>query len=350
MKTNPHSMKKVISFIFCLFLCLNVLGQNQDKVQELIREGIALHDKGEYLKAITTYKKALAIDKKSAYANVELGYTYQTLGDCKNALKYLNKTLKLIKKGDPDDAAGMSAFNIKGTCLDIEGNPKKAIQIYKQGIDKYPNDYLLRYNIALTLYKTKQFAQSEEHLIKAITLNPTHHSSHYLLGMVKAYQQQRVQSLLSLYFFLLLEPNSNRSTDALASIEEIWAQNVKQTEDNKFEISMNPLDESNEFAMLDLMLTLIGPIKDMIAPNESYQTKEQSFAENTENFFNLFKEHKDKEGFWWEFYVDFYNSIVESNNVEAYSYYISQSKGQAVQHWIEEYDYKITKLVEFLAE
>lgn len=342
-------MKKFISFFCCLFFCVNVLAQNQDKVLDLIKEGIALHDEGKYQEAIKTYKKALSIDKKSAYANVELAYTYQTLSDCKKAMKYTNKTLKLIKKGDSDAAAGMLAFNIKGTCFDVGGNPKKAIQTYQEGIKQYPEDYLLRYNIALTLYNTKQFKKAEEHLIQGITLNPTHQSSHYLLGAIKTYQGKRVQSLLSLYFFLLLEPDSKRSADALALIDEAWEKNVKKSEDNKFEISFDPSDTDSEFAMIDLLMSL-NPLKNLIEPNESYQTSEQLFAENTENFFNLFKEHEDKEGFWWEFYVDFYNSLVESNNVEAYSYYISQSKGEAVQHWMEEYEFKIKELADFLSE
>ena len=348
-------MKKHILFFFCLFLCLNVLGQDQEKVIELVREGIALHDEGKYQEAIDTYKKASKLNKKAAFPYAEIAYTYQILGDCKSAMKYLNKTLKLTKKGnisDLDKSAAVQAYNIKGTCLDVGGDPKKALKVYQEGISQYPDDYLLRYNIALTLYNTQQFNQSEQHIIKAIESNPTHTSSHYLLGLIKRQQDKRVQSLLSLYFFLLIEPNSNRSTEVLEVIDNMRQQNVKQTEENTFEIALDPLDANDEFAMIDVMLSLTtGAIRDVIDQEQSYQTKEQLFAEDLENFFKLLKDQKeDKEGFWWEFYADFYISLLESKNVEAYAYYISQSKGEAVQHWMEEYDYKITKLADFLSE
>ncbi|MGC4102144.1 hypothetical protein [Ferruginibacter sp.] len=54
-------------------------------------------------------------------------------------------------------------------------------------------------------------------------------------------------------------------------------------------------------------------------------------------------ELKDKKkGFWWNFYVDFFYSMKNSNHVQAFSYLISQSKNDAtIDSWLKDNQTKV---------
>lgn len=57
------------------------------RVEELINEGVELHDAGEYEEAIDRYLEALEIDSTSVLANYELSLSYLALKDF-SALEY----------------------------------------------------------------------------------------------------------------------------------------------------------------------------------------------------------------------------------------------------------------------
>ena len=61
------------------------------------------------------------------------------------------------------------------------------------------------------------------------------------------------------------------------------------------------------------------------------------FAENTNTFFTILGEaKKDKKGFWWNFYVDYFYKLSINHHTEALCYYISQSKDGAYDEWIKD--------------
>ncbi len=91
---NYHAMKQAILQILVilsvtLLFTLTVYGQNGDpRVDELISEGVELHDEGEYEGAIDRYLEALEIDSTSVRANYELSLSYLALKDYENTLLY----------------------------------------------------------------------------------------------------------------------------------------------------------------------------------------------------------------------------------------------------------------------
>ena len=73
--------------------------------------------------------------------------------------------------------------------------------------------------------------------------------------------------------------------------------------------------------------------------NESNKTKSAAeiFAENTNSFFTILGEmKKDKKGFWWDFYVDYFYTIATNKHTEAFCYYIAQSKDDTYDEWVKD--------------
>ena len=335
-------MKNIIFFMVCL-VPFSIFGQNE--VKDLIQEGVALHDAGKYEEAISIYKKALDLDKNSSQILYEIGFSYFMNKEYKKSVKHMDKVLK------NENAFLVEAFTIKGSALDNLGKPKEAIKIYNEAISKFPENYLLYYNVALTQYRTSKFNDAEENLKKGILLNPTHASSNYLLGIIMDHQGKRIQSLLATHFFLLIEPNTERSVGALNLLDNLMNQGVSKKDEKTINVTINDSELDNEFSAANLMLSLMG-VSGMTEGEEG-KSKAVLFYENTESIFNVLKElaEKDpKKGIWWEFYVDFYSQLVESENMEAYSYYISQSNGAEEEKWLTENKEKVDELFKWLNE
>ncbi len=312
------------------------------KLDELIEEGIALYDIGNYAGAVSSYKEALKLDKKNPTVNYELAMTYGAIGDYGNAVKYSNEVLKL-KNANPGLKA--QAYGIKGNALDMQGKPQQAISAYEEAIKLAPNNYMVYYNLGLTQYKLKNYAAAEQALIHAVQLNPNHASSHLLLGYTKQNQGKRTQSLLALYNFLLLEPTSERAATAYQEVRQMQQQGVTKGEGGKtMTINVGIPKGDDEFSAAEMMISLSQATA--LSDENKGKTEEEGFYNSTRSLFSILGELKeDKSSFWWDYYVDFFYSMKNAGNVEAMSYYVSQSSGkEAVANWLQEHQEQVAQL------
>jgi len=334
-------MKKIIGFLLVFLSLHSGMSAQGTAVNDFISEGIKLHDKGDYTGAIDLYKKALLLNKRSAHANYEMASSYLALKDYVNAIKYSDKVI----------AANLDymdqAYMLKGAALDLSGKPLEAVKTYKQGLKKFTKNHLLYYNLALTSFNLKEYIHADEALEKALQINPSHASSHLLLGYSMVNQGYRVKGVLALYNFLLLEPKGNRTTAALNLLEEQLKKGVKKDNERSVTITMPEKKEDDEFYTAELMLGLLESSK----TNEANKTRSASavFAENTNSFFTILGELKnDKKGFWWNFYVDYFYTLATNKHTEAFCYYITQSKDDAAYtKWVQDNLSKIESFSEW---
>ncbi len=333
-------MKQVILLVL-LLIPFFLLSQNP--LDSLIKEGIALHDAGDYDAAIKKYKEALNYDEKSSLAYYELGLTSYTKGDYKKSAKYADKVLKI------DDGYLREAFTLKGSALDNLGKTKAAIKTYEKAIEAFPKDHLLYFNLALTRYNAGLADEAEQDLKKGLQVNPSHSTSNYLLGIIKMEQGRRVESLLAFHFFLLLEPNTAKSKEALARVSSLMNEGVTKKDEKNIEINLAALGEEDDFSTANLMLSLLSA-SNMTEENEN-KSKEQLFYENTESLFSVLNEQKEgKTGLWWDFYVNFYGALLDAGHLETYCYFIRQQNGEAEQKWIAENNEKVEQFFQWLQE
>lgn len=316
----------LISIFSFLLLSQQTMAQ-EERIIELVKEGVELHDRGNYKAALVVYEKALKLDKSSPLVHYEMAYTYLAENDYEKAMEHADIVIK--QQGD----YLKDAYMLKGNALDIMGKSKAAIGVYEKALMTFPDDYLLHYNVALAQYSKGDKAAAEHHAKEAIQYNINHGSSHYLLGFIQAEQGQKTPALLALYTFLLLEPGTERSRNALSAIQGQIEGSVKKENDRNTQIFLLPQEEEG-FMATDLSLSLVQASFQM----DSLQLSEEAkFVKITAVFFDaLASQAEGKQGFWWETYVPFFSSLNEAGHCEAYCYYISQSKGARTQSWIEE--------------
>ncbi len=320
-------MKHLLTLIFWLLLAVNLFGQ-ADKVAELVRRGVELNDQGNYDEAIAKFKEALSIDKNSTAANYELSYTCMTSGKYEDAIKYSKKVIKINVDNQHQ------AYIVLGSSLDLTGKPKKAIKTYLEGLEKYPNSNLLNYNLAYTYFQQKEYNKAEAAAISAINAKPTHPSSHLILSATMMAKGERLKAVLPLYYFLMLEPNSQRSKPNYISLRKMLVQGIEQKDENNISVNVSVKGADDEFSGAEMMVSLLA------ASRYSKENRDKSdmelFVESTRSAFSILSElKKDKRGFWWDLYVTKFNDLVETKNYEAFCYYISKSlNADDVKKWI----------------
>ncbi|HMQ47910.1 MAG TPA: tetratricopeptide repeat protein [Saprospiraceae bacterium] len=327
--------------IFSFLLGSTLVLAQEESILEFVKEGIEYHERGNYKAALSAYEKALKIDKSAPLVHYEMAYTYFALGNHDKAIEHADVVIK--QRGD----YLKDAFMVKANTLDVMGKSNDAIAVYEKALMTFPDDYLLLYNLALAQYSKGDKAAAEQHAIAAIQHNVNHRSSHYLLGFIQMEQGRKVPALLALYTFLLLEPDTDRSRNALLAIQQQIKEGVKKETEKNTQIFLSPQDDEG-FMAAELTLSLIQASFQMDTLQLSEEAK---FVKITTAFFEtLASQLEGKQGFWWETYVPFYSHLQQTGHTEAYCYYISQTKGAAAERWIKENKDKMEAFDRWLKE
>lgn len=344
LSNKHHSFRgiRIFTLFAVLLFTVNLFGQ-ENKVKELVYQGTELHDQGRFQEAAAKYLEALQIDRNSSLAHYELSYTYMVMGRYDDAIKECKAVLKQ-KDGNQE-----GAYIVMGTSLDMSGEPQKAIKAYQKGLKKYPDSNLLNYNIALTLYNQKEYDKAEKAAIKAIEARPQHASSHIILSAIMQAKGDRIQSILPMYYSLMLEPGSKRAANNYSQLRKMLDKGVSRESETKINVTLDmKAVKDNEFGPAEMMLSMLSASK----YDESNKTRNDmdQFIDLTKSLFSFLGEYKKAhKGFWWDFYVTKLYNLEETNNLEAFCYYISQTGNSALaDSWIENNRDKIQQLQDWM--
>lgn len=337
---------KIKNFVFLITSLLSAtLVFAQSDIENLVKEGIELHDNGNYEKAIETYKKALEIDPNSALVNYEIALSYFSKGNYEAAVKYSDVVL-----GQNKDYM-LQAYLTNGSALDMLGSTQESINLFEKAIKETGGHYLLYYNLGVNYYKMNDFDNTQESIIQAIEVNPNHTSSHLMLAKIHNQKGNPIQSLLATYYFLFLEPDSQRSIVAYAMLQENFGGNVSKDEENPNTINIiySPNDD-NEFSGVELMISMLEASKSLEG-NED-KTEDELFVENTEQFFKILGEQQKKESkeIWWSFYTPFFHDLARSEHIETFCKYITQGSNENSRNWLVENEIQLSDFAAWLTD
>jgi uncharacterized protein len=227
-------MKKGI--IASLYLCfslftLQIYCQENTYLSsdQFVNEGIEFHNKGEYEKAIASYRKVSSCDPNYELTCYELALTYYYIDKFEEALSKCKEALSL----DYDNAL---VYSLMGSILDDTGRAEEGIELLNSALKKWPFNQNILYNLAICYLNTGRPVQAEGLLIKSVLINPYHTRTH--LGLAKAnYMMGRItQSYLAYNMVMLLNP----SVSNIAAFEEAISQKSKyKIQEYKYPYSKN---------------------------------------------------------------------------------------------------------------
>ncbi len=302
--------------------------------EQLINTGIAYHDQGAYDSAIAIYQKALAIRPEAPIAHYEISYSYYEKGDYDKAISHCRKAMVV------GDNSYLPAVIIYGSILDETGKTKQSIKVYKKALKTYPNNYLLHYNLAISYGNTRDLAKATYHATRAIYNNPSHGSSHLALAKIKYQEHDRVRSILPLYFFLLIEPDSERSDEALGLLFEQLNTGVSKQDDHNITITLSPQELKNKDQDFDNLNTLIKMMAATQYVTDSINSEYNWFCQTNQTILKSLDEKEkpgNKEDVWYDLYIPILATIANSKHYEAYCYYITQRRYDESREWLDDH-------------
>ncbi|MES2267909.1 MAG: tetratricopeptide repeat protein [Bacteroidota bacterium] len=328
---------KTLRLIFLLVITLTcsklALGQAKETADALVKQGVALHDEGKYREAIDKYKDALKLAPDNGLALYELGYTLFSSGKGNDAIPYLEKALQI----NPD-AGG--AYDLLGSIYDDDKQPDKAIEYYLKGIKEDPDYQRLYYNLSLTYYRQRKYAEAEANAIKAITLDPKHPSSQRMYALATYSQNKLGRSLLAWCSFLLIEPQTKRSLEAMTFVKTIINSGIKVTGEKSVTLTINEKDLNTPNLLMPTAVLAATSDKSNLGTVDSLTLQLKSLFEITHEITG------DKgQPFVSAFFSDYFSALGKSGNMPAFarlmtiSIYPDENK-----KWFTEHDNELTAL------
>lgn len=335
-------MKSLLLFVLVCVLSMHSMLAQDKEVQDLIAKGIQAHDAGQYATAIEFYKKVLSSDSSNQVARYEMASSYFAMKNYKQAFEQGMMLIKANSKYKEE------CYILAGSCLDLQSKPKEAITLYQEGIKVYPKSYLLEYNLALTFYKMQNYAAAKPAVQSALLLKPTHSSSHMLMGFIQKEMGHRIKAILCFYNFLFLDPLDPRAKTCINTLNTLLMKGVEKKNDSTINIFVNGnSDETDEFQAAELMISLLAASSNL--EDNKKRSKQELFVKNTSSLFGMLSDLKKKNnGFWWDFYVDYFGDLEKQKHTEAFCYFILKSKGDTeINTWLEKNADKVKALIEW---
>jgi len=174
--------------------------------EALIREGVDLHDKGDYDAAIAKYQEVLARNPSDVTAIFEMAFSYLSKHD-------FDKCFETAKKGAEFKSDLLAMFyDLMASALDSKGQPQQAVDMYKRGIALVPDASQLYFNLAVTYRESlSQPNDARLALQKAAAIEPLYPDVQLLLGQVYQSSGYAAPAFLALSTYLIVDPGGKQA-------------------------------------------------------------------------------------------------------------------------------------------
>lgn len=299
-------MRNIIIIFILLLTALSIKAQTSS--EKLIREGVSLHDRGRYNDAIKCYEEALKVNPTSMSAVYEMSLSYLKLKNYDRAVSLSSKVINANFQ-----PLLMDAYIIKGTAQANMDKINDAIKTLNEGVSRCGDEYLLHFNLGLCYFNSKDNKMAAFHLRKAIEIDATHSSAFLLYAYALNDLDQWVQSFYAFHFFLLLEPNTERSKDAFGEMYDIL--NAKLEQGSVRLAPEDGIDRNWLYKNIELK-----------KPKGTDSASQYFFFVEASKliFFTVAQMQNDSQsGLLWFFFVPTYEEILGSGHFDTYCRYVS---------------------------
>ena len=317
----------------------SISAAEDSEIERLMQEGIELHSKGDFHRAIEKYNEVLRLDPENIAAVYEIALSYLALGNYENAIRY---AANVINSRDPSLSIG--AYAIQSEALAALDRTEEAIALLESVLAIRGGEYLLHFNLALNHYKLNNHENSLAHVRKAIDLDKTHAEAFLLYAYILNDKGFWVRSILAFQMFLLLEPDDHRSRTAFEELlYTMRIVSLSEDEDGRPALNQSPplttANGVNRFLIYNTIATTLQSLRENLEEEEESDLFLEFKNVNREIILQLNAKNDGSEermDNFWTFYVPFFTRIVESEHYETFARYISVSYFPESFEWWQE--------------
>jgi len=315
--------------------------------QNVVRQVVVLRKEKKYDEAIQQITAVLAENPNSPIALYNAAFVYYLKPDYPKALETVHQAARYKSSVLRD------AYTMMGSIYDDSKNPQKAVEVYQFAVKQFPEDYLLHYNLGLTLYRQTNFKESRESMKRAVALNRNHSSSQLMLADIFYKGQYRVPALFAAMNFFLLEPNTNRTgvaTQIISNVLQGGATAGAKPNEVNIAVGANSPKDEGDFAALELALGL-SKAAAMSKEENKGKTEAQMLARQLETFIAILDESKNKDAskFVWKQYAPLFVEMKNRRHIETLANMLCAKAGDTTaRKWLTENSSKLDEFADWL--
>ncbi len=172
----------------------------------------------------TLWADAVEKHPESSTANALMGVVYMELGMDRDAIKHLEKAVRLV----PYDYQSRNNLGIVYGRLD---EPEKALKEFSTAIQLRPDDDTIKINLSVFYQRHKEYKKAEEVLQYLLSKSPQNANLHYRLGLIYKEAGQYEAAVLELLKSMELAPHIINPYEELGNI---YASKLKDFEKAKY--------------------------------------------------------------------------------------------------------------------
>jgi tetratricopeptide (TPR) repeat protein len=291
-----------------------------------VEAGIGLHDQGKYDEAIARYQEVLKQNPDNMNALFELAFSQA-------AKKDYQTSLETAAKGTQYNSPLLPMFyDVMASTLDQMGEPQRAIDAYKRGIELVPGASMLYVNMAVTYMESlKNSEQAMLSLKKAVAVDPAQPEAQLLLGQLFYSGRYRTPALLVFGRYLIMEPAGGQSLQAYG----LWRA-VLRGEESAAAAPGPPKTDEGDFSALDALIA---------SSHSTFTTEMDAGKTGPEALVNQLNtilaqlgadnSPIDRSTFVGSFHAPYFVEMKRRNYVEPFVYWVSQrAPVPGVKEWI----------------
>lgn len=227
------------NLIICLIALLTSFASHaevdplSDTEKKALESAMRSMDEGNQDVAIAMLEALREQHPDNYLVNYELAYSNYLAKDYDRSIKIGEK---ILKHTDADE----SVYSLVGSAYDFQGNNKKALKVYENGIKRFPKSGIIYTNIGLTHQNLKNYDKAIDAFEKSIEVNPTYHPAYYHAARLYAMSNRPMWAQIYAETHLLLSNREDRNRELGQLMLKLMQDKVK-VNGNKIDINVGSL-------------------------------------------------------------------------------------------------------------
>jgi tetratricopeptide (TPR) repeat protein len=283
--------------------------------KNLILEGVALNDKGDYDGAMAKYREVLAANPHDSQALYEMTFTLSAKKDWKPCYETAESALAFAQE------YRALLFTSAGNCRDAAGDGDKAIALFEKGRREFPSDRGLAFNLGIAYAGKGENRKAGELFERTVRLAPGYGSAHFRLAQTYENGGMRVPALLGYLYYLSLDSGSERAKAAAEAALQLLRQGGKKDKSGNTTIEIHKPEAGSDLTTLDLVLALSAAADDL--DEKKGKTEIELVANQLDLLFDAAGDPKiqdQKDCFACQEYLPFFNDLKKHGLTEPFAY------------------------------
>lgn len=205
-----------------------------DKAWDYAKEAVLMMNDGKVDEAIKLLEEAHQLAPDIYNFEYEIAYGYYQKKEYKKALDVMKKVVKY--KGVNDQV-----YQLLGNLYDMNGDSSMALQTYQDGLKVFPSSGRLYLEQGNVYYDKKMYAKALPYYEKGISVDPMFPSNYFRAAILFLSTEEEVWGMMYGELFILLEPNTDRTTMISKMLYDTYKSEIKRTSDTSYSVSFTKM-------------------------------------------------------------------------------------------------------------